>query len=90
MKNFRGFIFQITFVNGLLWIYFHHLFIFLIFPQNNRVAKQLSVGIHMQGGKHTNLVRCCALSQYDAQKISRDAFALIQNCNTAAGQQATW
>uniref|UniRef100_A0A0K8S190 DNA polymerase eta n=1 Tax=Crotalus horridus TaxID=35024 RepID=A0A0K8S190_CROHD len=58
--------------------------------QNNRVAKQLSVGIHMQGGKHTNLTRCCALSQYDAQKISRDAFALIQNCNTAAGQQATW
>uniref|UniRef100_A0A8C5WRR6 DNA polymerase eta n=1 Tax=Laticauda laticaudata TaxID=8630 RepID=A0A8C5WRR6_LATLA len=58
--------------------------------QNNRLAKQLSVGIHMQGGKHTNLTRCCALSQYDAQKISRDAFALIQNCNTAAGQQATW
>ncbi|XP_032072701.1 DNA polymerase eta [Thamnophis elegans] len=58
--------------------------------QNNRVAKQLSVGIHMQGGKHTNITRCCALSQYEAQKISRDAFALIQNCNTAAGQQATW
>ncbi|XP_070590306.1 DNA polymerase eta isoform X2 [Erythrolamprus reginae] len=57
--------------------------------QNNRVAKQLTVGIHMQGGKHTNATRCCALSLYEAQKISRDAFALIQNCNTA-GQQATW
>ncbi|KAM6461803.1 DNA polymerase eta [Liasis olivaceus] len=59
--------------------------------QNNRVAKQLSIGIHMQGSKHASgLSRCCALSQYDAKKMSRDAFALIQNCNQAAGQQATW
>lgn len=59
--------------------------------QNNRVAKQLSVGIRLQGGKHTSgLSRCCALSHYDAHKISRDALALIQNCNTAGGQQAAW
>uniref|UniRef100_A0A8D0BL72 DNA polymerase eta n=1 Tax=Salvator merianae TaxID=96440 RepID=A0A8D0BL72_SALMN len=59
--------------------------------QNNRAAKQLSVGINMQGCKQASgLSRCCALSQYDAQKISRDAFALIQNCNTAGGQQAAW
>ncbi|KAJ6664698.1 hypothetical protein lerEdw1_006271 [Lerista edwardsae] len=59
--------------------------------QNNRVAKQLSVGIRMQGGKHTSgLSRCCALSHYDAHKISRDAFVLIQNCNSAGGQQAAW
>ncbi|XP_066474635.1 DNA polymerase eta [Tiliqua scincoides] len=59
--------------------------------ENNRVAKQLSVGIRMRGGKHASgLSRCCALSHYDAPKISRDAFALIQNCNTAGGQQAAW
>ncbi|XP_053238830.1 DNA polymerase eta isoform X2 [Podarcis raffonei] len=59
--------------------------------QNNRVAKQLTIGIHMQGYKHANsLSRCCALANYDAHKISRDAFVLIQNCNTAGGQQAAW
>ncbi|XP_061480782.1 DNA polymerase eta isoform X2 [Rhineura floridana] len=59
--------------------------------QNNRVAKQLTIGIHMQGFKHASgLSRCCALSHYDAHKISRDAFVLIQNCNTAGGQQAAW
>ncbi|XP_062980297.1 DNA polymerase eta isoform X2 [Elgaria multicarinata webbii] len=58
--------------------------------QNNRVAKQLSIGIRMQGSKHVGgLSRCCALSHYDAHKISRDAFALIQNCNTG-GQLAAW
>ncbi|XP_054851678.1 DNA polymerase eta isoform X2 [Eublepharis macularius] len=59
--------------------------------QNNRVAKHLNIGIRMQGGKHANgLSRCCALSQYDSQKISRDAFTVIQNYNTAGGQQAAW
>ncbi|XP_077198900.1 DNA polymerase eta isoform X2 [Paroedura picta] len=59
--------------------------------QNNRLAKQLSIGIRLQGGKHANgLSRCCALSHYDSQKISRDAFAIIQNYNTAGGQQAAW
>nr|XP_056708959.1 DNA polymerase eta [Euleptes europaea] len=59
--------------------------------QNNRVAKQLSVGIRLQGGKHASgLSRCCALSHYDSQKISRDAFAVIQNYNTAGGQQTAW
>ncbi|KAH0622588.1 hypothetical protein JD844_025009 [Phrynosoma platyrhinos] len=59
--------------------------------QNSRIAKQLSIGIRMQGSKYASgLSRCCALSQYDAHKISRDAFAVIQNCNAAGGQQATW
>ncbi|XP_020667470.3 DNA polymerase eta isoform X1 [Pogona vitticeps] len=59
--------------------------------QNNRMAKQLTVGIRMQGSKYSSgLSRCCALSHYDAHKISRDAFAVIQNCNTAGGQQAAW
>ncbi|KAL8185701.1 UNVERIFIED_CONTAM: hypothetical protein K2H54_057147 [Gekko kuhli] len=59
--------------------------------QNNRVAKQLSIGIRLQGGKHGNgLSRCCALSHYDSQKISRDAFAIIQNYNATGGQQAAW
>ncbi|XP_053160161.1 DNA polymerase eta [Hemicordylus capensis] len=59
--------------------------------QNNRVAKQLSIGIRMRGDKRASaLSRYCALSHYDAQKISRDSFALIQNCNTAGSQQAAW
>ncbi|XP_060100467.1 DNA polymerase eta [Heteronotia binoei] len=59
--------------------------------QNKRVAKQMSIGIRLKGGKHVNsLSRCCALSHYDSQKISRDAFAVIQNYNTAGGQQAAW
>ncbi|XP_042307774.1 DNA polymerase eta [Sceloporus undulatus] len=59
--------------------------------QNNRIAKQLSIGIRVQGSKYASgLSRCCALSQYDAHKISRDAFAVIQNCNAAGGQQGAW
>uniref|UniRef100_G1KJL3 DNA polymerase eta n=1 Tax=Anolis carolinensis TaxID=28377 RepID=G1KJL3_ANOCA len=59
--------------------------------QNNRTAKQLSIGIRMQGSKNpSGLSRCCALSQYDAHKISQDAFAVIQNCNAAGGLQAAW
>ncbi|XP_048339569.1 DNA polymerase eta isoform X2 [Sphaerodactylus townsendi] len=59
--------------------------------QNNRVAKLLTTGIRLQGGKYASgLSRCCALSHYDSQKISRDAFAVIQNYNTAGGQQTAW
>ncbi|NXG27393.1 POLH polymerase, partial [Dromaius novaehollandiae] len=56
--------------------------------QNNRVAKQLMVVIRMQGD--IRLSRCCALSRYDAQKMSSDAFAIIQNCNMAGAHQAAW
>ncbi|KAF7253237.1 DNA polymerase eta [Varanus komodoensis] len=59
--------------------------------QNNRIAKQLYIGIRMQGDKQkSGISRCCALAHYDAHKISRDAFAVIQNCSTAGGQQAAW
>ncbi|XP_010120194.1 PREDICTED: LOW QUALITY PROTEIN: DNA polymerase eta, partial [Chlamydotis macqueenii] len=56
--------------------------------QNHRVAKQLMVVIRMQGD--TRVSRFCALSRYDAQKMSNDAFALIQNCNMAGAHQAAW
>ncbi|NXG68981.1 POLH polymerase, partial [Baryphthengus martii] len=56
--------------------------------QNQRVAKQLMVVIRMQGD--TRVSRFCALSRYDAQKMCNDAFALIQNCNTAGAHQAAW
>ncbi|XP_015713149.1 DNA polymerase eta [Coturnix japonica] len=56
--------------------------------QNHRVAKQLMVVIRMQGD--TRLSRFCAVTRYDAQKISSDAFALIQNCNMAGAHQAAW
>uniref|UniRef100_K7G1Q6 DNA polymerase eta n=1 Tax=Pelodiscus sinensis TaxID=13735 RepID=K7G1Q6_PELSI len=59
--------------------------------QNCRVAKQLSVSIRMQGNQRASaLSRHCALSRYDAHKISSDAFAIIRNCNMAGSQQAAW
>ncbi|XP_062952382.1 DNA polymerase eta isoform X1 [Cynocephalus volans] len=57
---------------------------------NNRVANQLAVSIRVQGDKRlSSLRRCCALTRYDAHKISHDAFAVIKNCNTS-GIQTEW
>ncbi|MEJ1288000.1 polymerase (DNA directed) eta (RAD 30 related) [Cricetulus griseus] len=58
--------------------------------QNDRVATQLAVSIRVQGDKRlSSLRRCCALTQYDAHKMSQDAFAAIRNCNTS-GIQTEW
>ncbi|XP_023575363.1 DNA polymerase eta isoform X2 [Octodon degus] len=57
---------------------------------NDRVATQLVVSIRVQGDKRlSSLRRCCALTRYDAQKMSQDAFAVIRNCNTS-GIQTEW
>ncbi|XP_040286766.1 DNA polymerase eta [Bufo bufo] len=56
---------------------------------NHRVAKQLTVGFHRQGDP-SGLSRVCALSRYDAQKISSDAFILLKSFNKAGAQQAAW
>ncbi|XP_014443319.1 DNA polymerase eta isoform X5 [Tupaia chinensis] len=57
---------------------------------NDRVATQLAVSIRVQGDKRlSSLRRCCALSHYDAHKMSHDAFAAIRNCNTS-GIQTEW
>lgn len=54
---------------------------------NDRVATQLAVSIRVQGDKRlSSLRRCCALTRYDAHKMSQDAFAVIRNCNTSAIQ----
>ncbi|XP_037375681.1 DNA polymerase eta [Talpa occidentalis] len=51
---------------------------------NDRVAIQLAVSIRVQGDKRlSSLRRCCALTHYDAYKMSHDAFAAIRNCNTS-------
>uniref|UniRef100_A0A8D2AUR7 DNA polymerase eta n=1 Tax=Sciurus vulgaris TaxID=55149 RepID=A0A8D2AUR7_SCIVU len=58
--------------------------------QNDRVATQLTVSIRIQGDKRlSSLRRCCALTHYDAHKMSHDAFAVIRNCNTS-GIQTEW
>ncbi|XP_060045843.1 DNA polymerase eta isoform X2 [Erinaceus europaeus] len=58
--------------------------------QNDRVATQLVVSIRVQGDKRlSSLRRCCALTRYDARRMSHDAFALIRNCNTS-GIQSEW
>ncbi|XP_066215427.1 DNA polymerase eta [Saccopteryx leptura] len=57
---------------------------------NDRVATQLVVSIRVQGDKRlSSLRRCCALTRYDAHKMSHDAFAAIRNCNTS-GVQTEW
>uniref|UniRef100_A0A8C8ZZ01 DNA polymerase eta n=1 Tax=Prolemur simus TaxID=1328070 RepID=A0A8C8ZZ01_PROSS len=57
---------------------------------NDRVATQLAVSIRVQGDKRlSSLRRCCALTRYDAYKMSHDAFAVIKNCNTS-GIQTEW
>lgn len=57
---------------------------------NDRVATQLVVSIRVQGDKRlSSLRRCCALTRYDAHKMSQDAFAAIRNCNTS-GVQTEW
>ncbi|XP_069810528.1 DNA polymerase eta [Dendropsophus ebraccatus] len=56
---------------------------------NHRVAKQLTVGLHRQGDS-SGLSRCCALTRYDAQKISGDAFVLLKSFNKAGAHQAAW
>lgn len=57
---------------------------------NDRVATQLVVSIRVQGDKRlSTLRRCCALTRYDAHKMSQDAFAVIRNCNTS-GTQTEW
>ncbi|XP_051008851.1 DNA polymerase eta isoform X2 [Acomys russatus] len=57
---------------------------------NDRVATQLVVSIRVQGDKRlSSLRRCCALTHYDAHKMSQDAFAAIRNCNTS-GIQTEW
>ncbi|XP_061051021.1 DNA polymerase eta isoform X1 [Eubalaena glacialis] len=54
---------------------------------NDRVATQLAVSIRVQGDKRlSSLRRCCALTRYDAHKMSHDAFAVIRNCNTSVTQ----
>uniref|UniRef100_A0A4W3JNZ0 DNA polymerase eta n=1 Tax=Callorhinchus milii TaxID=7868 RepID=A0A4W3JNZ0_CALMI len=55
---------------------------------NGRVAQQLLVGVRLKDGH--GLSRCCSLPLCEATKIANDAFALIRNCNRAAGPQAAW
>lgn len=62
----------------------------LLYPQNDRVATQLAVIIRVQGDRRLSSTRrCCALTRYDAHKMSRDAFAVIRNCNTS-GIKTDW
>ncbi|XP_025846761.1 DNA polymerase eta isoform X1 [Vulpes vulpes] len=57
---------------------------------NDRMATQLAVSIRVQGDKRlSSLRRCCALTRYDAHKMSHDAFAVIKNCNTS-GIKTDW
>uniref|UniRef100_A0A8C3YJZ9 DNA polymerase eta n=1 Tax=Catagonus wagneri TaxID=51154 RepID=A0A8C3YJZ9_9CETA len=58
--------------------------------ENDRVATQLAVSMRVQGDKRpSTLRRCCALTHYDAHKMSQDAFAAIRNYNTS-GTQTEW
>ncbi|XP_078063922.1 DNA polymerase eta [Mustelus asterias] len=59
--------------------------------QNQRVGKQLSVSVRLEGaGKSSHFSRCCALSQYQAQSIANNAFTLLRGFNTAGSHQTAW
>ncbi|MGH0158741.1 UNVERIFIED_CONTAM: hypothetical protein FKN15_036505 [Acipenser sinensis] len=63
----------------------------LFLLQNNRVAKQLTVGVRVEGDRRANsFSRCCALSRYEAKKISSDSLALIKSLNAAGNHQSAW
>uniref|UniRef100_A0A8C5MVL7 DNA polymerase eta n=1 Tax=Leptobrachium leishanense TaxID=445787 RepID=A0A8C5MVL7_9ANUR len=58
---------------------------------NNRTAKLLNVGFHRHGDPgYTGMSRCCALTRYDAQKISSDAFIVLKGFNAAGMHQGAW
>ncbi|MBN3283333.1 POLH polymerase, partial [Polyodon spathula] len=58
---------------------------------NNRVAKQLTVGVRVEGDRRaSSFSRCCALSRYEAQKIASDSLALIKSLNAAGNHQSAW
>ncbi|KAG7462902.1 hypothetical protein MATL_G00189640 [Megalops atlanticus] len=58
---------------------------------NGRVAKQLTVGVRQMGDhRASSFSRCCALSRYEATKISADSFSIIKSLNTAGNHQAAW
>ncbi|XP_061083679.1 DNA polymerase eta [Conger conger] len=56
---------------------------------NGRVARQLTVGVR-QMGEGSSFSRCCALSRYEASRISGDSLAIIKSLNAAGNQQAAW
>ncbi|XP_064172743.1 DNA polymerase eta [Anguilla rostrata] len=56
---------------------------------NGRVARQLTVGVQQIGGG-SSFSRCCALSRYEADRLSSDSFAIIKSLNTAGNHQAAW
>ncbi|XP_048452959.1 DNA polymerase eta isoform X2 [Rhincodon typus] len=59
--------------------------------QNQRVGRLLSVGVRLEGNnRSSSLSRCCALPLYKADRITKDAFSLIQGLNSAARHQAAW
>ncbi|XP_018411223.1 PREDICTED: DNA polymerase eta [Nanorana parkeri] len=58
---------------------------------NHRTAKLLTIGINRQGDpRWSSVSRCCALTRYEAQKISSDAFVVLKGFNTAGSHQAAW
>ncbi|XP_046495277.1 DNA polymerase eta [Equus quagga] len=58
--------------------------------ENDRVATQLAVSLRVQGDRRlSSLRRCCAITCYDAHKMSHDAFAVIRNYNVS-GIQNEW
>ncbi|XP_057554111.1 DNA polymerase eta isoform X2 [Hippopotamus amphibius kiboko] len=57
---------------------------------NGRVATQLAVSVRVLGDHRlSSLRRCCALTRYDAHRMSQDAFAVLRNYNTS-GTPTEW
>ena len=59
-------------------------------PQNNRMAKLLSVHVQQSGNPPSSLSRSCALHHLEAATIAKDVFMVIQSLNMAGNQQEAW
>ncbi|KAL2081761.1 hypothetical protein ACEWY4_023614 [Coilia grayii] len=58
---------------------------------NGRVAKLLTVGVKQAGGTTASgSSRCCALTRYEARRISTDSFAIVKSLNSAGNHQQAW
>ncbi|KAK3092357.1 hypothetical protein FSP39_001859 [Pinctada imbricata] len=57
---------------------------------NLRMAKSMTVYVRYMGTPSQTASRACAITQYKADKIANNAFALLQQFNLAPAHQPTW
>ncbi|KAL4237255.1 hypothetical protein ACF0H5_001974 [Mactra antiquata] len=58
---------------------------------NKRIAKSLTLSVRYESKpRAVSVSRVCALTRYDASKMSDDAFSLVQQFNNSPSNQESW